>query len=191
MGAITRPLPVKLIVGVLTSIPEIVPVAEKRLSERFGTIDSRSEQFPFDATRYYNRTMGSPITRRFLGFESLIEPSSIAGIKMATNEMESMLALEWRQVPRPANLDPGYIEESKLVLASTKNFYHRICLSRGIYAEVTLHFERGAWRTLPWTFPDYAAGAYHPYLVSLRDLYREQIRNLDSGAGAPLPGRTA
>jgi hypothetical protein len=178
MGAVTSPAPVKLLIGVLTSIADILPEVEKRLSSVYGAIDSRSGQFPFEYTRYYNKTMGHPIYRYFLGFEKLIEPLSIADIKIVTNGMESRFAAEWTQVPRPVNLDPGYIEESKLVLASTKNFYHRILIARNIYAEVTLHYERGAWRTLPWTFPDYASENYHSYFVALRKLYREQLRIL-------------
>ena len=143
MGDITSPLPAKLLVGVLTSIPEILPSVERELSALYGTIDSKSERFPFIWTRYYDETMGQPIYRYFLGFENLIDPSSIADIKVATNELESAFVSEWTQVTRPVNLDPGYIEESKLVLASTKNFYHRILVARSIYAEVTLHFEKG------------------------------------------------
>jgi hypothetical protein len=182
MGNITQPLPVKLFVGILTSIPGLLPDAEKYLSERFGAIDSRSVPFPFEWTRYYDKDMGTPISRYFLGFENLIEPPFIADAKKATNEMESLFALQQPRVPRPINLDPGYIEESKLVLASTKNYYHRILISGGIYAEVTLHFERGAWRTLPWTFPDYASNSYHAYFVSLRNLYRKQLKE---GPGSP------
>jgi hypothetical protein len=176
MGEITTPLPVKLFVGILTSIPGILPAAEERLSAIYGSIDSRSEPFPFDWTHYYDDAMGSPIYRYFLSFTDLIKPESIAEIKVTTNELESSFASEWTQAPRPVNLDPGYIEQSKLVLASTKNFYHRILLSRNIYAEVTLHFEKGAWRAFPWTFPDFAADRYHPYFQSLRNLYREQLK---------------
>jgi hypothetical protein len=176
MGSLTQPLPVKLFVGILTSLPETIGAAEEHLSERYGRIDSRSVPFPFDWTAYYDETMGKPIFRYFLGFENLVDPSSLAEIKIVTNNLETQFASQWSQVRRPINLDPGYLEESKLVLASTKNFYHRIFLSGGIYAEVTLHYERGGWRTLPWTFPDYASEAYHAYFGSLRNIYRDQIK---------------
>lgn len=185
MGIIKVPLPVKLFVGILTSLPDILPVVEKPLSERFGAIDSRSEPFPFDWTDYYDATMGTPIIRLFLGFEKLIDPSEIADIKRETNELESLFSLRWPQHARPINLDPGYIEESKVVLASTKNYYHRIHISEGIYAEVTLHFEKGSWKLLPWTFPDYASEDYHSYFHSLRDIYRNQIKEIKTREGAP------
>jgi len=175
MAKINTPLPVKLILGILSSVPEILPRAEEQLVARFGTIDGRSELFPFDWTQYYDKTMGSPIYRCFLSFEKLIEPSTIASVKIKTNELESVLAEQYPHLQRPINLDPGYLEQSKIVLASAKNYFHRILISDGIYAEVTLHFEEGAWQSFPWTFPDYKSGRYHPFFSSLRDLYRKQL----------------
>jgi hypothetical protein len=175
MGEIRSPLPVKLFTGILTSIPEILPRAEERLVAHFGAVDSRSRQFIFDKTHYYDEEMGSPIYRYFLSFEKLMEPSAIAAAKIETNELESALASEYPELQRPINLDPGYLEQSKIVLASTKNYYHRILIAGGIYAEVTLHFEDGAWRAFPWTFPDYKTDHYHQFFASLRDLYRDQL----------------
>jgi len=178
MGEIRTPLPVKLFVGVLTSLPEIVPEAENRLVELFGTVDLRSESFPFDRTHYYDEEMGTPIYRYFLSFERLIEPSEIAAAKVKTNELEPAFASDYPNLQRAVNFDPGYLEQSKIVLASTKNFYHRILISGGIYAEVTLHFEEGAWQSFPWTFPDYKTDRYHPFFTALRDLYRNQLSHI-------------
>jgi hypothetical protein len=175
MAKIRTPLPVKLFVGMLTSLPEIVPQAEEQLAALFGDIDSRSELFLFDLTHYYDKAMGSPIYRYFLGFSKLIDPSAIAEIKIRTNDLESTFASRIPNLQRPINLDPGYLEQSKIVLASTKNYSHRILISRGIYAEVTLHFEGGEWRSFPWTFPDYKGGRYHHFFLSLRDQYRKQL----------------
>jgi|WetSurMetagenome_2_1015567.scaffolds.fasta_scaffold76814_2 hypothetical protein len=175
MGKINAPPRAKLFIGMLTSLPEILPKATERLASFFGEADSRSELYPFDLTHYYDETMGTPIYRHFLSFAGLIEPSTLADIKIRTNEMESAMAVEYGAVHRPINLDPGYLELSKIVLASTKNFYHRILISRGIYAEVTLHFEKEEWRSFPWTFPDFRTGRYHPYFLSLRELYKAQL----------------
>ncbi len=178
MAQIQTPLPVKLFVGVLTSIPEVIPEAEKQLEQIFGTIDSRSESYPFDSTHYYDEAMGTPIYRFFLAFSELIEPSAIADAKIKTNRIESDLAGEYSDPKRPINLDPGYVEQSKIVLASTKNFYHRILIANGIYGEVTLHYEAGAWHSFPWTFPDYQTGRYYPFFTSLREHYRGQLGKL-------------
>jgi len=175
MAKIGSPLPVKLFIGVLTSIPEIMPSVEQQLTALFGSVDLRSESFLFDWTHYYDETMGNPIYRYFLGFSTLIDPSALAENKIKTNELELAFAAEWTKVQRPINLDPGYMEQSKVVLASAKNYYHRIMLSRGIYAEVTLHYQGGAWQSFPWTFPDYASDRYRQYFLSLRNLYRTQL----------------
>lgn len=178
MADIQPHLPVKLFVGVLTSLPDSVPKAEKQLVELFGDIDLRSDSFPFDATRYYDQTMGAPIYRNFLAFTELIDPSTVAQVKGKTNNIESMIGRDYTNPQRPINLDPGYLEQSKVVLASTKNFYHRILLSRGIYAEVTLHYKAGQWNSFPWTFPDYKTGRYFPFFSSLRDIYRNQLKEM-------------
>ncbi|MBN1571396.1 MAG: DUF4416 family protein [Acidobacteria bacterium] len=178
MGEIRDPLPVKLFVGVLTSLVDIAPKAENLLVDFFGAVDLRSGLFPFDMTRYYDKEMGTPIYRYFLSFERLIEPSTIADAKMRTNGLERAFADERSNPERPINLDPGYLEQSKIVLASTKNFSHRILISGGIYAEVTLHFQEGAWHSFPWTFPDYKTDRYHAFFTALRDLYRNQLSRM-------------
>ncbi|HYK87218.1 MAG TPA: DUF4416 family protein [Acidobacteriota bacterium] len=177
MGAIHRPQPVKLFIGVLSSVAGILPEVECRLTAFLGHVDLRSEAFPFESTHYYDNEVGSPIRRNFLGFSDLIGPDQVAAIKVKTNELEAQLAEEFSQVQRPANLDPGYLEQSKIVLASTKNFYHRLYLSEGIYAEVTLHFEGGDWKALPWTFPDFRSGLYNVFFTELRNIYRDQLKS--------------
>ena len=127
-------------------------------------------------THYYDEEMGTPIYRRFLAFSELMDASAIAGIKIKTNNLESEFSSQFPATRRPANLDPGYLEQSKIVLASTKNYSHRILVSAGIYAEVTLLFQDGEWCALPWTFPDYKSSRYHPYFSALRNLYREQLK---------------
>ena len=178
MGDIRTPLPVKLFTGVLTSMPETMPRVEERLIDLFGPVDMRSGQFLFDQTRYYDEDMGKPIYRYFVGFEKLIDPADVAVVKVKTNELESAFAVDFQALKRPVNLDPGYLEQSKIVLASTKNFYHRILISDGIYAEVTLHYEGDAWRSFPWTFPDYKTDHYHQFFTSLRNVYRDQLDRL-------------
>jgi hypothetical protein len=185
MAQIKPPTPVKLFVGVLTSIPSLLPEIEEQLSVLFGPIDSRSDLFLFDQTHYYDEEMGSPIHRLFFSFAALIDPSEIAGIKIKTNDLESAIASGQSGAKRPVNLDPGYIEQSKVVLASTKNFFHRILLSAGIYAEVTLHYQEGKWQNFPWTFPDYKSDNYRSFFSSLRVLYRKQLKAADSQIRKP------
>ena len=181
MGKITKPQRVKLFTGMLTSLPEILPEIETRLAAAFGVIDLRSDPYPFDMTHYYDKEMGSPISRYFLSFAGLVMPTEISAIKRMTNEMEAAFATEHGGVRRPVNLDPGYLEESKIVLASTKNFYHRIQLADGIYGEVTLRYSAGSWQAFPWSFPDFRSGRYDEFLTRLRRMYRDQLQ---AGAGS-------
>ena len=178
MGKATPPPDVKYFTGVLTSRPDLAAQIEERLAKRFGEVDLRSDSFPFDSTRYYETEMGRRITRYFLGFSELRSPELLAEAKLATNELESAFAQAESGVRRSVNFDPGYIEQSKIVLASTKNFYHRILLGDGIYAEVTLHYENGQWQPFPWTYPDFRSGRYDDFLMLLRNTYRAQRRKL-------------
>ena len=93
--------------------------------------------------------------------------------KLASNQWE----IDYQQLgrhpePRPLNLDPGYLTEAKLVLATTKDRDHRLYLSRGIFAEVTLHFHRGTWEARPWTYPDYQRADYHEFFLRCREYLR-------------------
>ena len=175
MGKIQQALPVKLIVGVLTSDPELLSETEKELTTLFGVIDARSEIFPFDWTGYYDKEMGSPLYRRFFSFADLIDASAVVDAKIAANNLEASMAEKYPGVQRPVNLDPGYLEQAKIILASTKNFFHRIFIGRGIYAEVTLHYQDRQWKSFPWTFPDYGSERYHPFFTELRESYRRQL----------------
>jgi hypothetical protein len=168
--------PIKPFVSVLTSLPSVLPEVESDLAALLGPVDLRSDKFAFDSTHYYDRQMGSPISRCFFGFAGLISPARLAGIKLETNRLEEGLARRFPAVERPVNLDPGYLEESKIILASTKNFFHRISIGEGIYAEVTLHWQGGQWRYFPWTFPDFRTGRYDEFFSQLRRAYRDQLK---------------
>lgn len=179
MGSISKPKPVNLIIGALTSIPELLLRIEEEVEDRFGRIDIRSAVLPFTFTDYYNEEMGNGIQRRFYSLEKLIMPDEIAGIKAQTNALEEAFTAS-RQYPvkRPVNIDPGYINESRLILASTKDFSHRIYLRDGIYAEVTLNYRKGRYETFPWTFPDYKSADYQDFFLKVRGLYVDKLKRI-------------
>jgi hypothetical protein len=177
MGRIRRPDRVKLIVGMLSAYPGALAEAEARLVQVFGPVDLRSDLFAHAFTEYYRDEMGHPLARYFAAFDELIAPHELAAAKRLSNRIEGDLAAlgEW-PVVRPVNLDPGYVAPSKLILASTKDFAHRIYLARGIWAEVTLLFKNGAWRELEWTYPDYRTPEYRDFFTRVRDRLKEQVR---------------
>jgi hypothetical protein len=173
MGTIRDPQPVKLIVGMFTTEPDLFDTALDALAEAYGPADYESETLPFDQTTYYDAEFGAPLWRRFLAFQRLIAPDTLPAIKRHTNDLE----LTWtREGQRRINLDPGYVSLSKLVLATTKNHGHRLYLGQGIYGEVTLGYRDGTWQAWPWTYPDYRTLAYRAIFVEIRALYRQQLR---------------
>jgi len=179
MGQISKPKPVNLIAGILTNIPELLGQIGETLEKYFGLIDLRSDVLPFTFTDYYNEEMGKGILRQFYSFEKLIMPDELASIKVQTNHIEESITTSKKYpVKRPINIDPGYMNESRLILASTKDFSHRIYLRDGIYAEVTLNYRGGRYESFPWTFPDYKSSDYHKFLLKARELYVRKLKKI-------------
>jgi hypothetical protein len=161
----------------LSAWPELLAAAGERLESAYGPLDLRTDVMPWDFTHYYDDEMGVPLHRQLVAAERLISPEQLGPIKQATNAIEAAFAAEAAgRPPRPVNLDPGYVTESKLVLASTKDFAHRIYLGGGIFAEVTLTYARGRWVAHEHTFPDYASGAYDAFLTEVRNRLHQQLK---------------
>jgi len=177
MGVVHEPAPVKLLVGLLASREAWLEAAVARLADAFGPVDLTSDLIPFTFTDYYAAQMGEGLLRQFITHERLIPPDDLAGIKVHTNALEAELAdaIE-ADAPRPVNIDPGLLEGSKLVLASTKDQAHRIYLGQGIYAELTLTYRKGQFAPAPWTYRDYKTEPYHAFLRQARTRYLEQIK---------------
>lgn len=176
MTKVKQPQPVKLIMSMISAEETLLTQVEERIARRWGQIDFRSPIFPFQRTRYYEKEMGPNLKRKFLSFESLIDPGKIVRVKLSTNELEDEF-LYPNSSRRRLNLDPGYITLSKLVLATTKDYEHRIYLGRGIYAEITLRYRRGR-GFQPWevTYPDYRSTEYLDMFTYLRQIYHRQLR---------------
>lgn len=165
MGNIKEPLDVHLFCGLIYNSAAAVEQAETLLCNAFGTIALRSQDVPFDKTDYYHKEMGTRLIRRLLSFTTQIHPGDLAAIKVKTNAMEEQLASDGK---RTVNIDPGYVELSKVVLASTKNYSHRIYIGNGIYAEVTLIYKHGAYTVLEWTYPDYKTEMFREFFKKVR-----------------------
>jgi hypothetical protein len=185
VGKISIPSPVKPIFGVLYREPAFYEEALRKIESNLSPVEFQSEAFPFVETDYYDEEMGSGLTRRYLALRDLVDPTELIHLKQLSNLWEEQSAAAGR---RRINLDPGYLSLSKLVLASTKDFSHRLYLGRGIFAEVTLRYENGDFTRLPWTYPDYFN--HREVLLSLRKLYHAQLRQetsapADSAATGP------
>ncbi len=178
MADINCPKPVKLFVGILSSDNTLLEEVEYLLAKRLGKVDIKSEIFPFDFTDYYKKEMGTNISRQFLCFKELINPEELSDIKIWTNELENEIKCYRKSdVARPINLDPGYLTHCNLIIASAKDYYHRIHLQNGIYAEVTLFYQHEVFKNLPWTYPDFQTEEYKNFFLKVRTLYAKDISN--------------
>lgn len=182
MGHISPPKPAKFICGLISSDPDLVARARGLLAKQVGPIDVVSDIWPFDQTDYYKQEMGENLKRQFVSFAGGMQVDRLPEIKRMTNQIEQRIAGEVLdpEIPRPVNLDPGYLTLSKIVLATTKDFSHRLYLEGGIYGEVTLYYKGGAWHSWPWTYPDYGAPTYHDFFTQLR----ESLKELQNAAAA-------
>ena len=169
----SEPIPVKLICGILFSDEGLYRSAVDQLLQHYGPMDYKSPLYPFDVTDYYVPEMGSPIHRQFCSFTTLVDPGCLAHVKIECNDIEDSLAINGQ---RKVNLDPGYMDYDKFVLASAKYNSHKIYLSEGIYADLTLRYEKGAYVPSPYCFPDFKTGLYHEAFMHIRAKYKGQVR---------------
>ena len=176
MGDIKPHRPVLLILAAFSRHAAALDWARQRAERAWGEVALASDIVDFAYTDYYQPTMGSGLQKILFAFRDTIDPQRLAEIKLQTNVWED----EYRDAcsdseVRPLNLDPGYLTSAKLVLATTKDRDHRIYLGRGIFAEVTLHFQRGrGWQPRDWTYADYRSAEYHAFFDRCRQYLREQ-----------------
>ncbi len=164
---------VKLIMSLFSPEKALLESVMEKLVQQHGEPDWISPEMFFDRTRYYEKEMGWPLYRRFLSFAKLIPPEMLVEVKLKTNDLERSF-LEGKN--RRINIDPGYISLERLVLATGKNYIHRIYLGKGIYADLTLIFKRGGFVPLDWTYPDYADPKMINEFNAIRSRYLDQIR---------------
>jgi hypothetical protein len=167
------PRPAKLVIGLIMKDKALFEPLGVELSAGFGSVDMVSSWMPFDYTTYYEPEMGTPLFRRLLTFKKLINQDDLPEIKLTTNRLEQSFAQSGR---RRVNIDPGYLLYERFVLASGKNFSHRIYIGSRIYADLTLIYQRGRYEKLPWTFPDYADEPLLAFLTQVRNKYAVDLK---------------
>ncbi len=177
MWQLKEPSLAKVIIGILAADTKSLKTAIETIESKLGAIDLASGIWPFNQTDYYKSETGENILRQFVSLEKLTDPARLAKIKLIANKLERKLATNLSlQLPRPVNLDPGLIEPSKLILATTKNYSHRIYIGKKIFAEVTLIYDKGRWRPMEYTYPDYTQQCYFDFFTKVRTRLLEQLR---------------
>ncbi len=165
--------PVKLVSSIFSREKKTINRVIDQLSVMFGPVDGTGLELLFDRTRYYAGEMGWPLHRRFVSFGRLVRPDHLPEIKLKTNELEQEYLDSNNRI---INIDPGYISLERLILATGKNYIHRVYLSKGIYADLTLLFKKGGFAPLKWTYPDYADPKVIGFFNEVRKKYMEQLR---------------
>jgi hypothetical protein len=166
---------VKLFSGFIYRDAKIYGDVKDELAAAFSAVDLESEAFHFDFTTYYNGEMGFPLFRQFVSFSELIEPGRLPDIKSLTNKIEIATA---RDGKRTVNLDPGYLSEANVIIATTKNHYHRVPLAKGIYAHMEYVIKGKTICLLEWTYPDFRSAGYREFFEALRVLYKKNLQEL-------------
>lgn len=167
----------KLVVSLLVRDKSLAGWTIDALGRDFGPLDLVSPWLAFDYTNYYAREMGAPLHRRMVAYKKLVAQDMLPGLKHVTNRVEAMGAIEGR---RQVNIDPGLLLRERLVLATGKNFTHRIYIGQGIYADLTLIYRGGAFQVLPWTYPDYADARLQAFLLRARRKLQSDLKPLDA-----------
>lgn len=180
MAAPQYPDPVKLIVAILWADVAALERAHRLLVERWGETDFVGPDQLFDKTDYYAAEMGPRLWRRLVSFTTLVPPESVKEAKVVCNRLEDELA---GPAGRTVNLDVGYLDHNKLVLASCKPAGQKIHLGDGIYADLIARYAHGRYQPFEWTFPDFKDGGHDPELAQIRAIYLRQRKKLRSNPG--------
>jgi hypothetical protein len=172
MSILQTPPPAKLVCSIFSQQERLISRAADVLSGAYGTIDFETPVMLFDQTSYYEPEFGDSLRRIFMSFAELVFQDTLPEIKHATNRLEQEFSKEGK---RQVNIDPGILTAERLVLATGKNFSHRIYLGQGIYADLTLICRKSSFRPLPWTYPDYASREVIEFWNGVRKSYLKEL----------------
>ena len=178
MGIVNNPKSVQFFTSIIFKDNWHVENTERDVREAIGNILDKTASMSFYYTRYYEKEMGSDLSRIFLLFEPLFQREQLPSIKLKTNSIETSLSSEGK---RAVNIDPGYISLENVVLATTKGYAHRVYLNCGIYAELTLIYHSNTYRPVEWTYPDYGSEEIIAIFNGWRSILKESIRTSEDG----------
>jgi len=167
------PAPVKFFIAVLYHEREFLERGLTLLEQTWGKADIHGPDREFDVTDYYAPEMGTPLYRRLVSFEKLLDPTELVAMKLECNRVEQELSVDGR---RTVNLDAGYLDHNKVLLASAKEAGQKVYLDKGIYADLAGRYKSGKYQPFEWSFPDFRDGRYDRELLAMRSAYLQQLR---------------
>ncbi len=168
--------PAKLYIGTIFRERAVLEECLTIIKKEYGEIESESQVFEFTQTDYYIKEMGSPLHRQFFVLKRLIDPSLLSDIKIFTNRIEDDFKERYQSKGRVINLDPGIITAGSMIVATAKNFSHRIPLKNGIYAHLEYMFTKKEVKELPWTYLDFRSEEYKNFFLKIRKKYLAELR---------------
>lgn len=172
MGQPRTPKPVKLVMSLIMASEMLLSRVLEDLRGYYGETDFVSRWMVFDFTDYYTTEMGRDLKRRIVAYRRLMAPDALPSVKHQTNQIEQNYA---QQAMRQVNIDPGYVCGEHMILATTKAYAHRPYLGDGIYADLTLIYREGSYRSLEWTYPDYRQPELVEMFNGIRKTYLSQL----------------
>jgi acyl-CoA thioesterase FadM len=166
---------VKLFSGIIYKEVEQFEKIKMILQKKYSPIDFESQEIPFDMTNYYNKEMGNPLFRIFISFKDLVYPDQLPDIKIFTDQLEQKRVISGNRI---INIDPGFLSQANVIIATTKNHYHRVPLQKGIYAHIEYIIKKKKLVSLEWTYPDFKKRNYLEFFTKLKELYKENLRKV-------------
>lgn len=178
MSILKKPKKVKLVIAFFSNDIELLNKIESRLKKKYGKIDYKTSDFDFKETDYYNEEMGNDLKTRYISFQKLVKRDKLPEIKKFCSKLENIYStLKEDQNRRSVNIDPGLLSLENFILATGKPYSHRIYLGKGVWADLTLIYQKEDFINLPWTYPNYQSKKIKAALLEIRDIYHKQIRN--------------
>lgn len=166
--------PVKLFAAVMISDKGVWSNILDKLENLYSKSDLQMDWYSFHHSDYYKEEMGEGLSKRMISFSDLIWAEKISDIKLTTNDLEKDFSKDGKRI---VNIDPGYLTASKIVLATTKNYSHRIYLGRGIFGDVHLKYQKHQFQANEWTYPDYKEPLVIDFFEKVRNKYMTQLSN--------------
>ncbi len=161
-----------IFIASLFSSQDVFEAAAPRLKDLFGSVYYESAALPWDYSTYYDSELGTPLYRHFMFFEAVVDPVLLVEAKLAVGDIEKEFSINGN---RQINLDPGYLSLAKVVLASRKNYSHRIYLGRGVFCELELFYQEGRFNPLPYTYFDYRDDRFLKFFTKARTLLKKRL----------------
>jgi len=171
MARAQKPPKGRLIVSIIYNSMDGLSDALKLLEKQFGRVQCETIEISY-ASKDYTEEMGERLQRRFYSFEKMVERDRLPEIKALCHKIEKQFGDLVRDYAfRTVNIDPGILTPDNVVMASHREFNHRIYLGEGVFGELTLVYSRGRFVRLAWTPAEFCEGEAIDFFLRVRESF--------------------